>query len=452
MEKRPKAQLLALSCDQRGGVKRVLQNGFDLVHPESVGRSFLLMLAEDDRAKGQEFLNELRGAKPVVDQRLTILQGGKPVPLNFSGGQLNGEMLIVGALDNKDAVHFIMEQYIKMGQALAGAADGIPEKKPGRGGRKAGRAAAATSAAEALSQEKDLTRLGLELNRTTAMVNGILAASPNLIYIYDLASGEMVFSSQDLITLLGYSSRNLTRNRGDFIRSLIHEDDADRVSKHFERCAGLEDGEVLVMECRMKHADGEWRWISSRDTPYQRSLDGDVTEVVGVLEDVTDRRRVEDQLWHVSTHDSLTGLYNRMFFEEEMRRMERGRAFPVSVLMVDVDDLKTVNDRLGHEAGDSMLRRTGRILRGAFRGEDVVARIGGDEFAVVLPNTDEGNVQFIIRRLISAVDENNRSFPAAPLSLSIGSASAVSGQSVKEAFKRSEEQLLEQKMARRQAY
>jgi diguanylate cyclase (GGDEF)-like protein/PAS domain S-box-containing protein len=447
MEKRPKVQLLALACDQRGSVTRILQNGFDLAHPQSVGRSFLLLLSEDDRADGQDFLSQLRDGGPVVDRRLAVEHKGKSVPLNFSGGALNGETLIVGAQDCRDAVQFILEELIRVNREQQPPAEG---KKHGRAAEKAARETDSRLKTDLMNVEKELTRANLELKRMTRMVDGIVAASPNIVYIYDLETGERTFSSQELVSLLGYSAKSLTQNKGNFIRSLIHEEDAERAKKHYQRCGSLTDGEVAVLECRMKHADGEWRWISSHDTPYQRSLDGDVVQVIGVLEDVTDRRRVEDQLWHVSTHDSLTGLYNRMFFEEELRRMDRGRAFPVSVLMVDIDDLKTVNDRLGHEAGDSMLRRTGRILRGAFRGEDVVARIGGDEFGVVLPNTDDGNVQVIIRRLLSAVDENNRSFPAAQLSISIGAASAISGQSVKEAFRRSEEQLLETKMARRQ--
>ena len=109
------------------------------------------------------------------------------------------------------------------------------------------------------------------------------------------------------------------------------------------------------------------------------------SKVIVSVVDITQQKRAEDRLRFLSTHDVLTGLYNRAFFEEETTRMERGRHYPISVLMVDVDHLKITNDRRGHAAGDSLLRRAAAVLRAAFRTEDVVARIGGDEFAVLLP-------------------------------------------------------------------
>jgi predicted signal transduction protein with EAL and GGDEF domain len=89
--------------------------------------------------------------------------------------------------------------------------------------------------------------------------------------------------------------------------------------------------------------------------------------VAEVNVDITERKRMEEKLLYLSTHDVLTGLYNRTYFDEEMVKLERGRQFPVSLLMVDVDELKTVNDKQGHAAGDELLRRTAQVLGASVR-------------------------------------------------------------------------------------
>lgn len=98
--------------------------------------------------------------------------------------------------------------------------------------------------------------------------------------------------------------------------------------------------------------------------------------VVVALRDVTARIREEDRLRYLSTHDGLTELYNRAFFEAEKARLETGRISPISVVVVDVDDLKSVNDRFGHAAGDQHLRSIAAVLRQSFRADDIVARLG----------------------------------------------------------------------------
>ncbi|MDD5369776.1 MAG: diguanylate cyclase, partial [Anaerolineaceae bacterium] len=111
---------------------------------------------------------------------------------------------------------------------------------------------------------------------------------------------------------------------------------------------------------------------------------GQLVEFQAVGRDITDRKKVEDELRYLSTHDRLTGIYNRGYFEEELARLDHGRQFPVSVLMADVDGLKETNDTHGHQAGDELLRQTAEVLKSAFRAQDVVARIGGDEFGILL--------------------------------------------------------------------
>lgn len=151
---------------------------------------------------------------------------------------------------------------------------------------------------------------------------------------------------------------------------------------------------------------------------------GNLLGAVQCIRDIGERKKMEDELRRCSTRDALTGLYNRAFFEEELRRLDRGRSFPVSLILCDLDGLKVVNDMLGHEQGDELLRRAARVIASCVRGSDVVARVGGDEFAVILPQTDRKTAEEVAERINEAVEKDNMQHPDLPLSISVGVAMA----------------------------
>ena len=185
-----------------------------------------------------------------------------------------------------------------------------------------------------------------------------------------------------------------------------------------------------------------------RETPLRRTASGEVRFVLGTAEDISERRVAQEKVWFVSTHDQLTGLFNRAYFEAEVDRMEKGRRFPISILSVDVEGMRTVNERQGHEAGDELLRQTAQLLIGAFRAEDVIARTGGDEFNVILPNTGAVSTDAIMTRVKAHLNSHNQTHRNDPLSLWMGIATVDYGQSLREAFKNAEKKLYEAKQAR----
>ena len=167
-----------------------------------------------------------------------------------------------------------------------------------------------------------------------------------------------------------------------------------------------------------------------------------------MVHDITNRVQLMEQLRTQSITDTLTGLYNRSFFESEMARLNRRRLFHVSIFVVDVDLLKQVNDQHGHEAGDVLLKRTAQVLTTSFRAEDIIARIGGDEFVAILPNTDESSADIALQRLKGVLKEHNDRFDGLPLRFSVGSCTATSPMSMEETFKLADAAMYKEKRER----
>jgi diguanylate cyclase (GGDEF)-like protein len=141
-------------------------------------------------------------------------------------------------------------------------------------------------------------------------------------------------------------------------------------------------------------------------------------------EEIAQRKLIEEQLRYLSTYDVMTGIYNRNFFETELVRLELSREFPITIVIADVDGLKNINDTMGHTVGDGHLRETASLLRQVFRGGDILARIGGDEFAALLPSTDSETAAQLVSRIQENLVKHNLLNSKKPVMLSIGVATA----------------------------
>ena len=139
-------------------------------------------------------------------------------------------------------------------------------------------------------------------------------------------------------------------------------------------------------------------------------------------QEIAQRKEAEERLRFQSTHDGMTGIYNRNFFETELARLDQSREFPISIIIADIDGLKYVNDTLGHAVGDEKLQLTANLLRSAFRAGDILARIGGDEFAALLPATELAAAELIMARIRACLAEHNRRYSDLPVHLSLGAA------------------------------
>jgi len=154
---------------------------------------------------------------------------------------------------------------------------------------------------------------------------------------------------------------------------------------------------------------------------YYNPIINNLNEIIGIsvfTEDVTDRIKREKEIEFLSFHDSLTGLYNRRFFEDQLSRLDNPRNLPLSVIMGDVNGLKLINDAFGHKAGDKLLKMIGDIIATSIRGNDISARWGGDEFAILLSTSGIDAAEKLIDRIQKQI--KNISFEYGKISISFG--------------------------------
>ena len=156
---------------------------------------------------------------------------------------------------------------------------------------------------------------------------------------------------------------------------------------------------------------------------------------------------MEEALRYISNHDVLTGLYNRTYFTEELVRLQKGRRFPVSVIIGDIDDLKLINDRCGHGMGDKLLKQAARLFESVIRQGDVIARTGGDEFIILLPETNEETANQCTLRIRELLRKKSKE--GHRLSISLGTTTACKGTSINKIMKIADEQMYLEKEERK---
>ncbi len=173
----------------------------------------------------------------------------------------------------------------------------------------------------------------------------------------------------------------------------------------------------------------------------------DFAWVLVAIQDITARKKAEEYLYYLGTHDVMTGLYNRAYFQETMLRVQADRSDPITFIVADLNELKEANDTLGHEAGDNLIRRAAEVLKAAFDTDTVVARVGGDEFVVVLPHTPASAAEQAIGRIRSLLALNNKYYRGAPLSFALGVATRQPGQPLEAVLRQADDAMYRDKAA-----
>ena len=255
------------------------------------------------------------------------------------------------------------------------------------------------------------------------LLDAVFDAATSLIVVADPV-GSLVLWNRACEELSGYSAGDFEAKGGLF--DLVPREERPIVMAAFE---ALSAGESPVRtEFHWRTRSGELRLIEWSNTALT-DADGAITHVVGTGVDVTDAREweaervaVEERLRHIADHDALTGLFNRRRFEQELdRHIVHGRRYGMdgALLVIDLDRFKEVNDGHGHRAGDRVLAEVARVLRTRLRESDILARFGGDEFAVLMPHGGAPEAAELANLMVNAV-RKEVSTPAGPLDASVG--------------------------------
>lgn len=256
--------------------------------------------------------------------------------------------------------------------------------------------------------------------------------------------GRVIEINEKFTEIFGYTNEEA---KGKTTYELLFKE-GESHEEYMEIFKSLLEGKTYETEVIRYSKDGSKINILLRVIPV--IIDGVTIGNYGIYTDISERKKYEEKLRYLSLHDGLTGLYNRNYFEEELKRLESSRLYPITLISADLDGLKLINDTIGHKKGDELLKNTAKILEKSVRKSDVVARIGGDEFVVILPKTPEDVGEKVVERIKSAINDYNAQKSHLPLSLSIGLATTESPeQTLEETLKMADDLMYRDKLYHR---
>ena len=253
------------------------------------------------------------------------------------------------------------------------------------------------------SRTRELVEINGILQDNKDNLQLILNSTYEGIYGID-KNGICTFLNESCLRILGYTNED--ELIGKNMHKLIHHSNKDGILIPEDECILYQaflHGKGIQMENEVFwREDGTFFDVSC--SSYPQFKNGEIIGAVVSFMDVTERKKTEDKIKYLSYHDSLTGLYNRTFFEEELKRLDTTRNLPISIVVGDVNGLKLTNDIFGHATGDILLKRIAEVLTKVCRKDDIIARVGGDEFIILLPKTgsiDSGNIVYRIKKEFS---------------------------------------------------
>jgi len=241
-----------------------------------------------------------------------------------------------------------------------------------------------------------------DLQQSEARFRSLVQNSSDVVVVLDMV-GAILYESDAVRRVLGHPPES---RLGRAFADGLHPEDRPRLHALLASLGTIQ-GSQQTADFRLVHADGTWRWVEA--IGLNLSNDPAVGGLVLNFRDVTERKRLEDQLQHEAFHDPLTGLANRALFADRvthaLARISRNGHERLAVLFVDLDDFKVVNDSLGHAAGDGLLMAMAERIRACLRRQDTPARLGGDEFGILLEETDAQTAEQIAHRILEAISQ-----------------------------------------------
>ena len=283
---------------------------------------------------------------------------------------------------------------------------------------------------KALSNEKKLLETTL-----TSVADGVISTDKN---------GDVVFLNKAAEKLTGWSQKEASGKALNDVLNIFIEKNGKNTRQNIEK---MLNKQILLEE----HSNENLQKRNGTVIPVEYTIspiieeDSEILGIVIVIRDYTEKKAKQAEIIDISYHDKLTGLYNRRFYEEELRRLNTARNLPLTLVMADINGLKLINDSFGHVLGDKLIKLGAEVIKKGCRTDDIIARLGGDEFIMLLLNTDEQEAETIIKR-IKLLAEKER---ASSLNLSISFGYAIKrnmNEDIDEIFKSAENNMYRNKL------
>ena len=282
----------------------------------------------------------------------------------------------------------------------------------------------------ALFNEKTLVKTTLE-----SIGDGVISTDNkgNIVFVNKVAQSLTGWTQEDAcgkaIEEVFHTVNESTQKRSDSIVKKVLES---------KKILELSNHTILISKDGMQHP------IEDSAAPIFKENE-EITGVVLVFRDFSEKKQKQEEILNLSYHDYLTGLYNRRFYEEELKRLDTKRNLPLSLVMGDVNGLKLINDSFGHQMGDQLIQKAADMIRSGSRVDDIIARIGGDEFIIILPKTGSNEAEEIIKRMKEQTSENKED--TVDVSISFGyKTKEYEEENIQEIFKKAEDDMYRHKL------
>lgn len=262
---------------------------------------------------------------------------------------------------------------------------------------------------EDITEAKELEEA---MNRNRALFQQLFDKSPESIALLDI-NGKIVNVNKSFETLFGYSAEEAVDK--SFSQLIVPETEK---TNEAEITKLVFEGKVFKGETIRKTKKEAEIFVDIISYPI--FINNQISGAYSIYKNITERKSEEDKIRFLSFHDQLTKLYNRRYFDNELKRIDNETCLPITIIIGDLDNLKMVNDSFGHMQGDLYITEAAKIIQSVVRKSDIAARIGGDEFGVILPNTDENTAKKIVTKIQAKFNkEKEDRNPAYSISLGV---------------------------------
>jgi diguanylate cyclase (GGDEF)-like protein/PAS domain S-box-containing protein/putative nucleotidyltransferase with HDIG domain len=267
----------------------------------------------------------------------------------------------------------------------------------------------------------------------------------DVIWVYQPNEDRFSYVSPSIFALRGIS---VEKAMGERMKDTLTPESYSLLSREFSRLlseldSGTEGPVTDLFEVQQPTASGSKVWVEI-SVKFRKNAAG-LSEVIGVARNIQERKNNENEVLYLSTHDQLTGLFNRRYYEEELKRVDIEKNLPITLIMADVNGLKLTNDAFGHSAGDKLLKTFADIMKKEAGPSDVIARVGGDEFVVIMKKTGPKEAEAFVDRTRRAI--SSKQMVKAILSVSFGWKTKVNmTDSMEEIYKQSEDDMYRNKL------